>query len=165
MPPRNSTTLPETKSTRHTQCVQVNLSPYSYFGAMGHDPPLVCTTHSCLHCFTTAGTLLCQLSDSRIAHAQVAVSCCRSGVRGGGKKDTLANILATREFVVNIMSEWFVEAANHTCGPYDAGQNEFEIAGLTPLPSVAVAPPRVAESAVHMECTLRHHWDVKNDQV
>lgn len=80
-------------------------------------------------------------------------------------KDTLANILATKECVVNIMSEWFVEAANYTCGPYDAGQNEFEIAGLTPLPSVAVAPPRVAESAVHMECVMRHHWDVQNDEV
>ena len=80
-------------------------------------------------------------------------------------KDTLANVLATKECVVNIMSEWFVEAANYTCGPYDAGQNEFEIAGLTPLPSVAVAAPRVAESAVHMECVLRHHWDVQNDEV
>lgn len=80
-------------------------------------------------------------------------------------KDTLANVLETRECVVNIMSDWFVEAANYTCGPYDAGQDEFEIAGLTPLPSEAVAPPRVAESAVHMECILRHHWDVKNDEV
>jgi flavin reductase (DIM6/NTAB) family NADH-FMN oxidoreductase RutF len=80
-------------------------------------------------------------------------------------KDTCANALATKEFVVNIMSQWFVEAANHTCGNYDAGVNEFEVAGLTPIPSELVKPPRVAESAVHMECVVRHSYDVKNNKV
>ena len=98
-------------------------------------------------------------------YVQVAVSCCRSGARDNGFKDSAANILATEEFVVNIMSAWFVEAANHTCGNYDPGVNEFELAGLTPLPSAVVAPPRVAESAVHMECKLRHHYHVQNSQV
>jgi flavin reductase (DIM6/NTAB) family NADH-FMN oxidoreductase RutF len=79
-------------------------------------------------------------------------------------KDTLANALSTGEFVVNIMSTWFVEAANHTCGNYDPETDEFQVSGLTPLPSVVVQPPRVAESAVHMECVVRHHWDVKNDK-
>ena len=40
-----------------------------------------------------------------------------------------------REFVVCIISEWFLEAANHTCGEYDKGCNEMELAGLTPEPS------------------------------
>lgn len=44
------------------------------------------------------------------------------------------------EFVVNIMNEWYVEAANHTCGPYDRGINEMTLAGLTPLESVKVRP-------------------------
>ncbi len=43
-----------------------------------------------------------------------------------------------RELVVNIISEWFVEAANHCCGNFDYGQNEFELSGLTPMPSVKV---------------------------
>jgi flavin reductase (DIM6/NTAB) family NADH-FMN oxidoreductase RutF len=79
-------------------------------------------------------------------------------------KDTLANIMATEQFVVNIISSWFVEAANHTCGNYDPGVNEFDLAGLTPLASAVVKPPRVAESALHMECELRHHWHVKNSK-
>ena len=32
------------------------------------------------------------------------------------------------------------------------GWDEFELAGLTPLPSRMVAPPRVKESPVHFEC-------------
>lgn len=39
---------------------------------------------------------------------------------------------------MNIISEWFVEAANHCCGNFDYGQNEFELSGLTPMPSVKV---------------------------
>ena len=62
----------------------VNVAPYSYTGAISHDPPAI------------------------------VVSCCRKA--GDVMKDTLANILETKEFVVNIMSEWFAESANHTCG-------------------------------------------------
>jgi hypothetical protein len=43
-----------------------------------------------------------------------------------------------REFTINLISEWFVEAANHTCGEYDRGVNEIELSGLTPVPSVKV---------------------------
>ena len=42
------------------------------------------------------------------------------------------------EFVVNIMSEWFVEAANHCCGNFDYLEDEMELSGLTPLPSLKV---------------------------
>ena len=42
------------------------------------------------------------------------------------------------EFVVNIMSEWFVEAANHCCGNFDYEENEMQLSGLTPLPSLKV---------------------------
>lgn len=69
---------------------------------------------------------------------QVAIGVCRSGARGGGLKDTAANILETGEFVVNIISDWFVEAANHTCGNFDAGEDEFTLSGLTPQRSVRV---------------------------
>lgn len=40
---------------------------------------------------------------------------------------------------MNMMSEWFLEAANHTCGNYDRGVNEIELAGLTPVPSIRVS--------------------------
>lgn len=38
-----------------------------------------------------------------------------------------------REFVVNIISDWFVEAANHTCGDFERGVDEMKLAGLTPV--------------------------------
>jgi flavin reductase (DIM6/NTAB) family NADH-FMN oxidoreductase RutF len=70
------------------------------------------------------------------------------------RKDTLKNVIATREFVVNIVTEALAEAMNLTSGEYAADVNEFEVAGLTAAPSAAVKPPRVAESPVHFECKL-----------
>ena len=66
-----------------------------------------------------------------------------------------------REFTVNIISDWFVEAANHTCGNYDPGVDEMSLSGLTPLPSTRVKPPRVQESAVQMECVVKHKYEAK----
>lgn len=37
--------------------------------------------------------------------------------------------------MVNIISDWFIEAANHTCGMFDYGVNELQLSGLTPIPS------------------------------
>jgi len=90
------------------------------------------------------------------------VSICRNARAADEKKDTLANIDATGEFVVCMMSEWFVEAANHTCGNFERGVDEFDQAGLTRMPSSKVRPPRVGESAVHFECKLRHRYEVVN---
>ncbi len=36
------------------------------------------------------------------------------------------------------MSDWFLEAANHTCGDYDPDVDEMALSGLTPLPSLLV---------------------------
>lgn len=73
---------------------------------------------------------------------------------GWKEKDTLANIEATGEFVVNIVSEEIAEAMNSTAAEYPADVDEFEIAGLTALPSDTIKSPRVAESPVSMECRL-----------
>ncbi len=69
-------------------------------------------------------------------------------------KDTLRNVEATGEFVVNIVSEEFAEKMNITSAEVPPEVDEFELSGLTPLPSDLVKPPRVAESKVHMECRL-----------
>ncbi len=69
-------------------------------------------------------------------------------------KDTLHNILATGEFVVNIVSEEFAEKMNTTSADFPPEVDEFEASGLTPVPSDLVRPPRVAESHVQMECKL-----------
>lgn len=69
-------------------------------------------------------------------------------------KDTLHNITITREFVVNIVSEEFAQQMNITSAEFPPEVDEFEAAGLTPIPSDLVKPPRVKESHVHMECKL-----------
>ena len=79
------------------------------------------------------------------------------GVRGvdGGQKDTLHNIRATGEYVINFVTEPLAERMNITATEVPAEVNEFERAGLTATPSAVVAPPRVAESPIHFECKLR----------
>ncbi len=74
--------------------------------------------------------------------------------RKGQPKDTLVNIMATREFVVNLVNEDVGEAMNCTSGNYPPEVDEFVVANLTPVPSTRVGPPRVGESPVSMECVL-----------
>jgi len=113
-----------------------NLAPFSYFQACGHSPPLI--------------TLTCSAS--------------KPIVDGEGKhKDTLNNIRATKEFVVNIISEPFAEASNFTAVNAPPEINEWDLAGLTPIPSETIKPPRVGESAFSMECTVHAIHDIFSD--
>jgi len=70
-------------------------------------------------------------------------------------KDTLRNISATKEFVVNIVSEEFADRMNLTSAEVVPEIDEFELSGLTPIASELVRPPRVGESRAQMECRLR----------
>jgi flavin reductase (DIM6/NTAB) family NADH-FMN oxidoreductase RutF len=70
------------------------------------------------------------------------------------RKDTFLNIQATREFVVNVVTEKIAAQMNLASGEYQYGTDEFAIAGLTPAPSDVVRAPRVLESPVNMECKL-----------
>jgi flavin reductase (DIM6/NTAB) family NADH-FMN oxidoreductase RutF len=72
----------------------------------------------------------------------------------GGKKDTLANIEATKEFVVNIVTEDIVQKMNLTSPEFPPDVDEFDVAKLTPVDSVKVKAPRVLESPINMECKL-----------
>jgi flavin reductase (DIM6/NTAB) family NADH-FMN oxidoreductase RutF len=76
------------------------------------------------------------------------------GRRGGDAKDTLANILATKEFVVNIVGEHVAAHMNLTSGNYAPDVDEFAVSGLTRAPSRKVKAPRVAEAQVTLECVL-----------
>ena len=73
---------------------------------------------------------------------------------GWKEKDTLANIEATSEFVVNVVVDDIAEAMNSTAAEFPADVDEFEVSGLTAAPSKIVSAPRVAESPVNMECRL-----------
>ena len=74
--------------------------------------------------------------------------------QSGDKKDTLSNIEATKEFVVNIVTEDIAEKMNETATEFPADVDEFEIARLTAVASRIVKPPRVAESPINLECRL-----------
>ncbi len=108
-----------------------NLAPYSYFNAVCADPP---------HLLFCPG-----VRDSDELPAQ---------------KDTLLNIRATGQFVVNIVTEALAAAMNDTAAQLPPGTSEFEHAGLLTAPSQVVRPPRVAESPVHFECEVVHIYEV-----
>lgn len=74
--------------------------------------------------------------------------------KDGVQKDTFMNIRATKEFVVNIVSESFAKQMNQCSADVPPEVDEFAISGLTAIPSDLVAPPRVGESKIQMECTL-----------
>lgn len=69
-----------------------------------------------------------------------------------GEKDTMRNIRHGRDFVVNIVDRALAEKAVASSATFDAATSEFEMVGLTPMPSDKVRSPRVAESPVQFEC-------------
>lgn len=101
-----------------------NLAPFSFFTVASANPPVVA---------------FCPMIP---------------GSGSGRRKDTLRNVEATGEFVVNIVSEDFAASMNVTSGEYPPEVDEFVVSGLTPIASDLVKPPRVAESRAQMECRL-----------
>lgn len=75
-------------------------------------------------------------------------------------KDTRENILSTKQFTVNIISDSFVEAANATSVESPAATDEWVLSGLTPEASTLVKPALVRESAIGMECELYSFQDI-----
>lgn len=77
----------------------------------------------------------------------------------GHLKDTAANILASREFVVHIPDEGIAEQM-HACAEAHPPQvSEVELVGFTPAPSETIAVPRIAEAPVAFECVLHEHLE------
>ena len=81
---------------------------------------------------------------------------CTVNDRHGRRKDTLVNIEATGEFVVNTVATPMIARMNQSSFEYPPDVDEFDAAGFTRAPSVRVAPPGVAESPVRLECRLQH---------
>jgi flavin reductase (DIM6/NTAB) family NADH-FMN oxidoreductase RutF len=101
-----------------------NLAPYSFFNAFADTPPLV-------------------------GYAS-------NGAKTGRdeRKDTLANVRATGEFVANIVPFALRDAMNASSAPFPAGIDEFAAVGLEAAPSMVVAAPRVAAAPAALECRL-----------
>ena len=81
----------------------------------------------------------------------IAFSC---SPRAGNRKDTLRNVEATGEFVVNVVDDDRAEQMNLSSGDYPPEVDEFALTRLTPAPSVVVKAPRVAEAPISMECKV-----------
>ena len=75
--------------------------------------------------------------------------------RGDGTlKDTVRNIRATKEFVVNVSPKGLAKEMVQTSGEYGPDVAELEAVGLATAPARKVQPPRIAASPVHLECRL-----------
>jgi len=102
-----------------------NLAPFSYFNAVGDDPP----------------------------HLMFSV-----GRSNDINKDTLNNVLNTKQFVVNMVTEALAEKMNLTAQSVPAHVDEFALAHIDSIPSIKVKPLRVKESPITFECELVHHY-------
>ncbi len=87
------------------------------------------------------------------------------GRRGydGISKDTLNNIRATEQFVVNIVSEDIADQMVACSTDYEPEVDEFKISSLKAVPSQKVSPPRVGESKVSFECKLNQIVKIGGD--
>jgi flavin reductase (DIM6/NTAB) family NADH-FMN oxidoreductase RutF len=102
-----------------------NLAPFSYFNAVGDDPP----------------------------HVMFSVG------RGNEiNKDTLNNVLNTKQFVVNMVTEALAEKMNLTAQSVPSHVDEFALAHIDSIPSIKVKPLRVKDSPITFECELVHHY-------
>lgn len=70
------------------------------------------------------------------------------------QKDTLNNVEAVPEVVINVVEHRYVEQMSLTSTQYAPGVNEFKKAALTQVPSEVVTPPRLGEAAISFECTV-----------
>lgn len=82
---------------------------------------------------------------------------CPANRRDGRPKDTLANLLAQGEFVVNLVPFALVGQMNQSAAELEPEQSEFLHAGLETAPSTVVQPPRVRLSPASLECRLLQH--------
>lgn len=107
---------------------RLNLAPFSFFCGVGSEPMMLA---------------FCPAADGH-----------------GHDKDTLRNARpldegGTGQFVVNIVTEAIARQVAAAAEELPYGHSEFDLTGLTPLPSRVVAPPRVAQCPAAFECVTR----------
>jgi flavin reductase (DIM6/NTAB) family NADH-FMN oxidoreductase RutF len=77
------------------------------------------------------------------------------GAKDGQEKDTLRNIRHSGEYVINTVNAPIGPQMARTAVDFDPDVSEFEVSGLTPVPSEIVKPPRVKEAPANFECVVR----------
>jgi len=88
------------------------------------------------------------------ANPPTVIFSCVDSMRDGSSKDTLYNAIETKEVVINIVNYDMVQQTSLASTAYPKGVNEFTKAGFTPLESLEVKAPRVAESPIQLECKV-----------
>jgi flavin reductase (DIM6/NTAB) family NADH-FMN oxidoreductase RutF len=74
--------------------------------------------------------------------------------RDGSKKDTLLNIEANGEFVINASSEKHAELINLSSKMLPIDESELSLTGQSTIASTNIAPPRLADVPFALECRL-----------
>jgi flavin reductase (DIM6/NTAB) family NADH-FMN oxidoreductase RutF len=80
---------------------------------------------------------------------------CPANNADGSEKDSLRNASETGEFVVNVAPDAMIERIAAAAEALPHGESEFDFAGLDPVPSKIVSPPRVGGSPISYECRTR----------
>ncbi|MGB0959455.1 MAG: flavin reductase family protein [Halocynthiibacter sp.] len=101
-----------------------NLAPYSFFNGVAYSPPQVM--------FATTS----RKDDQKIG------------------KDSLANIIATKEFCVNIVAADDIDRMNATSDTFPKHISEFDAANIERAPCERINVARVANAPVNLECKL-----------
>jgi flavin reductase (DIM6/NTAB) family NADH-FMN oxidoreductase RutF len=83
---------------------------------------------------------------------------------GDDPNDTLRNIIDTKECTINLISDWFIEAANLSSINTPPHVSEWPLTGLHVSSSMEVKPATVAESAFSVECKLHSLQDLTNKE-
>jgi flavin reductase (DIM6/NTAB) family NADH-FMN oxidoreductase RutF len=109
-----------------------NLSPYSFFNAIAELPPMV---------------MFISAPDARAENKN-------------GQKDSLANILETREFGVNIVGRKQAKQMVKSSQLVGANIDEFDHAALTKMAGQKISAPLVAGAPAHLECVYYDHIDL-----
>ncbi|MDQ8030474.1 MAG: flavin reductase family protein [Bordetella sp.] len=103
----------------------LNAAPFSFFNAIALGPPM----------------LMFSIGPTQVE-------------KRGKPKDTLVNIEATREFVIQLVDDRSLEKMNLCAPEYASDVNEMELAGFNMAPSIKVKPPRILDCPVQFECVL-----------
>lgn len=80
-------------------------------------------------------------------------------------KHSLDNILATNEFVVNLVDEATANAMHVSSENIPEGESEFTLAGVTPTPASVVRHPRIKEAVAGFECRVWKSIEVSHERV
>ena len=90
-----------------------------------------------------------------VADEPPQVMFCSNGSSAHGKyKDSLSNILSTKEFVVNFVTLKSSHAMNLSSGVYKPSEDEFAITNIKKRKSKLIKSPSVKDSPVNLECKL-----------